>query len=202
MILSDYEAVVIGVSAGGLNALGSILPQLPADFPLAVIIVLHLHPSSDLFLITHFAKLCSLPVYEADEKEEILPGTIYFAAPNYHLLVERDKTFALSVDQRVRFARPSIDVLFETAARAYSHRLIGIILTGANDDGATGLAMIKKEGGLAIVQNPETAEVETMPEAAIEACSVDYILDLPDIAQLLCGKLTNKKTKSNRIQEP
>ncbi|MBU0483866.1 MAG: chemotaxis protein CheB [Proteobacteria bacterium] len=184
--------MVIGVSAGGMTALGTILPQLPADFSPAVIVALHLHPRSDLFHVDHFAKLCALPVYEAEEKEEVRPGAIYFAAPNYHLLIEQDKTFSLSVDQRVRYARPSIDVLFETAARAYGCKLIGVILTGANNDGASGLAMIKKAGGLTIVQNPETAEVASMPKAAIAACAVDFILDLPDIVKLLCAGLGHK----------
>jgi two-component system chemotaxis response regulator CheB len=183
--MHNYKAIVIGVSAGGLHALGQILPRLPADFPLPVIIVQHISPQSDSFMIRHFNSISMLAVKEADEKEEILPGTIYFAPPNYHLIVENDFTFSLSVDERVNFSRPSIDVLFETAAEAYVETLIGIILTGANNDGSRGLKRIKDFGGFTIVQNPATSEVSAMPEAAIKIAKVDKILDLEKIAGVL-----------------
>lgn len=123
---------------------------------------------------------------EADEKEEIENGVVYFAPPNYHLLIERDHTFSLSADRRVNFARPSVDVLFESAANAYGSELIGVILTGANNDGARGLKKIKDMGGLTIVQDPASAEARYMPEAAIEEVqTVDYILPLEKIKTIL-----------------
>jgi len=180
-----YKAIVIGVSAGGMNALGQILPRLPADFPLPVIVVQHISPQSDNYMIRHFDSISKVNVKEADEKEEILPGTVYFAPPNYHLMVETDFTFSLSVEARVNFSRPSIDVLFETAAEAYCDTLIGIILTGANNDGSRGLKRIKDCGGFTIVQNPANSEVSAMPEAAIKITKVDKILDLEKIAGVL-----------------
>jgi len=183
--MKDYKAIVIGVSAGGMNALGQILPKLPADFPLPIMIVQHISPQSDTYMIRHFDSISKVIVKEADEKEEIKPGTVYFAPPNYHLLVESDFTFSLSVEERVNFSRPSIDVLFETAAEVYGDTLIGIILTGANNDGSRGLKRIKDFGGFTIVQTPANSEVSAMPEAAIKITKVDKILDLDKIAGVL-----------------
>ena len=128
---------------------------------------------------------CKSRVKQADEKEKIVPAMIYIAPPNYHLLVEDDRTFSLSVDELVNFSRPSIDVLFESAADAYGKRLIGIILTGANSDGSNGLKKIKECGGMAIVQDPESSEADTMPRAAIKATKVDYVLPLEEIGTFL-----------------
>jgi two-component system chemotaxis response regulator CheB len=128
---------------------------------------------------------CQIPVKEAEAKELIKPGTIYLAPANYHLLIEHDRTFSLCVSEKVRYARPSIDVLFETAADVYRTKLIGIILTGANDDGSRGLRTIREYGGLAIVQDPATAEVGIMPQAALKATAVDYVLSLHEIGLLL-----------------
>jgi len=183
--LSGYEALVIGVSAGGLKALDRLLPLLPADFPLAVAVVQHLRPECDNYQVRYFSSRCRLPVREAQEKEEVTPGVIYFAPPDYHLLVERDKTFSLARDARVSYSRPSIDVLFESAAAAYGRKLIGIIMTGANADGAEGLQRIKHYGGLAIVQAPDDAEASFMPQAAIEATETDHIATVEGIARLL-----------------
>jgi two-component system chemotaxis response regulator CheB len=126
-------------------------------------------------------------VKEAEEKETAVPGTVYVAPANYHLLLEDDRTFSLTLESRVRFARPSIDVLFESAADVYGSRLIGIILTGANDDGSRGLAAIKKRGGLAVVQDPTGAEVDTMPRAALRAAEVDFVLPLVAIGPFLAN---------------
>ena len=134
-----FEAMVIGVSAGGLAALGKILPELSEDFPLAVLIVQHMRRDADGFLWRHLDTLSRLTVKEAEDKEAIQPKTVYIAPPDYHLLVEPDRTLSLSADERVNFSRPSIDVLFETAAEVYQQRLIGVILTGANNDGTRGL---------------------------------------------------------------
>ncbi len=186
-----YRAVVIGVSAGGLAALGKILPRLPRNFPLPVIIVQHLSPSSDNYMIRHFNSQSQITVKEADEKEEIKPGFAYFAPPNYHLLIETDFTFSLSTEERVNFSRPSIDVLFESAVDAYCGSLIGIILTGASSDGSKGLKRIKDCGGLTIVQNPKEAEVSVMPDAAIRLFRVDKVLLLDEIATFLAGLMKN-----------
>ncbi len=189
--LQPYAAVVIGVSAGGLAALNEILPKLEIGFCLPVLVVQHISPDSENYLPQHYDVRCELSVKEAEDKEPIHPGTIYFSPPNYHLMVECDQSIALSIDPRVNFSRPSVDVLFMTAADAFRDGLIGIILTGANSDGADGLAKIKKFGGMTIVQSPETAENPAMPEAAIEAADVDHILPLNKIASLLnslCSK--------------
>ncbi|MBU1162547.1 MAG: chemotaxis protein CheB [Proteobacteria bacterium] len=182
-----YEAIVIGVSSGGMITLDKILRHLPSDFALSIIIVQHQHPESDDFLARFLDARCSLTVKEADEKEIIMPGKIYIAPPNYHLLVEEDKTLSLSTNKRVNFARPSIDVLFESAADAFGEKLVGIILTGANEDGSRGLKKIKESGGLTIVQDPDTAEVDTMPKAAIASTKVDYILPLENIGPFICS---------------
>jgi two-component system chemotaxis response regulator CheB len=181
-----YEAIVIGVSSGGMMTLNTILRHLPSDFALSIIIVQHQHPESDDFIAKFLDARCSLTVKQAEEKEIIMPGKIYIAPPNYHLLVEEDKTFSLSINKHVHFARPSIDVLFETAADAFGEKLVGIILTGANQDGSHGLKKIKESGGLTIVQDPDTAEVATMPEAAIASTKVDYILPLENIGPFIC----------------
>jgi two-component system chemotaxis response regulator CheB len=180
-----YEAVVIGSSAGGLNALKTLFRGLDRGFRLPVIIVQHISPDSDNYLIHILNDMRKLKVKEADEKEIPMPGMAYIAPPNYHLLVEPDHTFTLTVDERVNYARPSIDVLFETAAEAYRHKLIGIILTGANNDGSKGVKRIKEMGGLVIVQDPDTAEVDSMPRAAVLATAVDHLLPLEEIATLL-----------------
>lgn len=182
-----YEAIVIGVSSGGMITLDKILRHLPSDFALSIIIVQHQHPESDDFLARFLDARCSLTVKQADEKEIIMPGKIYIAPPNYHLLVEEDKTLSLSTNKRVNFARPSIDVLFESAADAFGEKLVGIILTGANEDGSRGLKKIKESGGLTIVQDPDTAEVDTMPKAAIASTKVDYILPLENIGPFICS---------------
>lgn len=183
-----YEAIVIGVSAGGMKALSIIFPDLPADFALPIIVVQHQHPTSDDFLIRHLDERCALKVQQAGEKESVMSGVIYFAPPNYHLMVEEDRTFSLSVDPPVNFARPSIDVLFETAVDAYGSRLAGVILTGASSDGSRGLKKVKDSGGLAIVQDPETAEADTMPKAAVDATEVDHVLPIEKIGPFL-GRL-------------
>lgn len=183
---SPYDAVVLGVSAGGLQTLKVILPGLPGDFPLPLAIVQHMSPDADGFLINYLNEISAVTVKEAEDKEPLAPGVAYFAPAGYHLLIELDRRFSLSVDDRVNFARPSIDVLFESAADVYGEALIGVVLTGANTDGAQGLKAIKARGGLAIVQSPRTAEVGIMPQAAITASKVDHISDLGMIAPLLC----------------
>ena len=179
------DAVFIGASAGGLTALEILLPCLPVHYNLPVIIIQHSHPGSDDFLTRYLNNKCNLIVKQADDKEPVLPGVVYFAPPNYHLLIEMDHSFSLSVEEPVNFARPSIDVLFETAAEAYGSKLMGVILTGASADGARGLMKIKSAGGIAVVQYPRTAEAQIMPKSAISACEVDFILPLEAIGKFL-----------------
>lgn len=183
--ISHYQAVTIGVSAGGLNALEVIFKELEDDFNLPILIVQHISPSSDNYLPVHFNARFPFNFKEADDKEPIEHGTIYFAPPNYHLLVECDRHLALSTEARVNFSRPSIDVLFDSAADVYREHLIGLVLTGASSDGAAGLAKIKHFGGLTIVQDPTTAEAMAMPQAAIQATEVDHILPLTKIGSFL-----------------
>lgn len=184
--MKRYDAVVIGVSMGGVEALGVLLGGLPADFPLPLLIVHHLSPDSGSNLADMLDSHCALRVKEAEENELITSGTAYLAPANYHLLVEECRTLALSVDMTVNFARPSVDVLFESAAIVFGPALIGIILTGAGFDGATGLKRIKDKGGLAIVQDPADAEADSMPRSALAEVEADHVLPLPDISRLLC----------------
>jgi two-component system chemotaxis response regulator CheB len=184
-IQKRYDIVVMGVSSGGMVALSIIIPMLSKDFTLPVVIVQHQHPHADDFLVHYLNEKCELSVKHAEEKEPIEPATVYLAPPNYHLLIEQDRTFSLSIAERVNYARPSVDVLFETAADAFGANTIGIILTGANNDGSQGLKMIHNCGGLTIVQDPATAEATEMPRTAIAATKVDHVLPLADIGRLL-----------------
>jgi len=181
----DYEAIVIGTSTGGLTALQEILAPLPADFGLPMLVVQHRLPAPDEFLTFALNESCQLTVKEATEQEPVKPGFVYLAPANYHLLVEPDKTLSLSIDAKVCYSRPSIDVLFETAAEAYLSGLIGIILTGANNDGSAGLKKIKEKGGLTIAQNPATAKSGVMPLSAIQENIVDKIFSLAEISSFL-----------------
>lgn len=179
------DAVVIGASAGGIDALNVLLPRLPATFRPAVIVVLHLPPDGQSELAALFNARCTLPVFEANDRSPLAGGTIHFAPPGYHLLVNADRRCALSLDEPVNFSRPSIDVLFESAAWTYGSRLLGVLLTGASADGAAGLATIREMGGQTWVQTPESARATAMPEAAIARGAADKILDLDSMAQRL-----------------
>jgi two-component system chemotaxis response regulator CheB len=179
------EAVVIGASAGALEALSVVLPSLPANYGLPVMIVVHVPPDKKSILAELFQAKCQIGIREAEDKEPISAGTAYFAPPDYHLLVETDKRLSLSNDEAVFYSRPSIDVLFESAADAYGPGLIGIILTGANQDGAKGLKAVAEAGGRTIVQSPEGAYAAAMPEAAIAECQGARVLSLKEIAAYL-----------------
>jgi two-component system chemotaxis response regulator CheB len=179
------EAVVIGASAGGVEALGTLLPALPAGWRLPVLCILHLPGDRESRLAELFDERLPLPVREALDKESIAPGTVYFAGSGYHLSVERDFTFSLSCEPPVHFARPAIDVLMESGADAYGPGLVGILLTGANHDGAAGMAAIHANGGLTVVQDPDDAQVATMPRSAIDRFSPHLILPLARIGALL-----------------
>ena len=181
------EAVVIGASAGGVEALSQILPALPPSFRPALFIVLHLPRERPSLLVDIYATRCTLPVREADDKEPVEPGTVYFAPPDYHMLVERSRQIALSTDEPVHFSRPSIDVLFESAADVYGNRLLGVILTGGNEDGAAGLHAVHRAGGVTVVQQPDSAQVPLMVVSALQRNPADFVLSLPELAQLLRG---------------
>lgn len=190
-----YKAIVIGASAGGLNAIKTVLTSLEAGFAASILIVQHLSTHSDGYMARYLNEMCKINVKEADEKEKILPGNVYIAPSNYHLLVEKDETISLTVDPKVNYSRPAIDILFDSAAEVYRDELIGIILTGANSDGSEGLKKIKALGGLTIVQDPSTAEADFMPKAAIKSTEVDYILSLNKISNKLIKLVrdTNEK---------
>ncbi|MFL6676477.1 MAG: chemotaxis protein CheB [Massilia sp.] len=179
------ELIVIGGSAGGIDALLTLLPALPRGFALPAVCILHLPPDRESRLAELFRDRVALPVREAVDKEPIQAGTIYFAGPGYHLSVEQDRSFSLSCEPPVQFARPAIDVLMESSADAYGAGLAGILLTGANQDGAAGLARIAECGGLTIVQDPAEAEARAMPEQAIRRKLPDLVLPLAGIAALL-----------------
>jgi two-component system, chemotaxis family, protein-glutamate methylesterase/glutaminase len=180
-----YKAVVMGLSAGGMNALKAFIPALPSSFPLPVAIAQHNSDNAGSFLAEYLDRIGALTVKEAEDKEPLCPGYAYLAPAGYHLLIEDDQTFSLSVDPRVNYCCPSIDVLFESAADAFGASLIGIVLTGANGDGSRGLKAIKARGGAAIVQNPVTAESPHMPQSALDATAVDHIVSLEELAPLL-----------------
>jgi two-component system, chemotaxis family, protein-glutamate methylesterase/glutaminase len=184
-MLKAYEAVVIGASAGGVEAVATLLAALPSSFSAAVAVVIHVPPSNDNLLVRVLQPRCVLQLREAGDKEPMSPGTVYVAPPGYHLLVEPARTFALSLDEPVHYSRPSLDVLFESAAHAYRDRLLGIVLTGANADGAEGLRIVRELGGTAWVQDPRTAYAQAMPSAAIERAGADRISTVDELASQL-----------------
>jgi two-component system, chemotaxis family, protein-glutamate methylesterase/glutaminase len=175
------DAVAIGASAGGVDVLSVLLPALPLSCRASLFIVLHIPRERPSLLPELFASRCALPVKEAEDKEPVQPGTVYFAPPDYHMLIERGPALALSGDEPVHFSRPSIDVLFDSAADVYCERLLGLILTGANQDGAKGLATIGRAGGRTVVQEPRTAAVSFLPEAAVRQGPVDFVLSLEQL---------------------
>ena len=179
------EAVVIGASAGGVEALSALLPALPARLHASVFVVLHLPRSRPSLLAEIFQSRCALPVSEAQDKELVAPGCVYVAPPDYHLLLDPGPQISLSADEPVNFSRPSIDVLFESAADLLGERVAGIVLTGGNDDGAAGLDAIRRAGGVTIVQDPATAQMPLMPESALLRGPADHVLPLAGIAGLL-----------------
>jgi two-component system, chemotaxis family, protein-glutamate methylesterase/glutaminase len=189
-----YEIICVGASWGGLDAVGRLLADLRAGIDLPVVVAQHRHASSTPGGLADLLHLrVKRPVVDAEDKMAIERGKVYIAPPDYHLLVEHG-SFALSVDERVQFARPSIDVLFESAAYAYGPGVIGVILTGANEDGAAGLATIKRRGGVGLVQDPAGAVRRSMPEAAIAATVADAVLPLEEIGAFLYGLCVETKS--------
>jgi len=183
--LLSSDALVVGASAGAIDALNQLLPAVPEDARIPVIVVVHLPPNRRSLLPEVFASRCSARVREPEDKQPITAGSIWCAPSNYHLLLEADRSFAFSTDLPVNFSRPSIDVLFESAADVFGQRLCCVVLTGANDDGARGASMIRERGGLVIVQNPDSAEAKEMPNAAIARANPQIVATLPEIAELI-----------------
>ncbi|MBU0676041.1 MAG: chemotaxis protein CheB [Proteobacteria bacterium] len=185
MNVQSFKAVVIGGSAGSTEVMVKLFSYLPERLELPIIFVNHLHPEDDGGLVEYLSCQTALRVEEAADKEHIEGGTIYVPPADYHLLVESDLTFSLSIDRKVKYSRPSIDVLFESAAMAWNDRLIGIVLTGASHDGSDGVRAIHKYGGLTIAQNPDEATYPIMPQAAITTGCVDKILPVAGIGLFL-----------------
>ncbi|WAS89750.1 chemotaxis protein CheB [Nannocystis punicea] len=185
MATREVHMIVIGGSSGALDALAAMLPALPPDYPLPLAVVLHVPPTQPSHLVAVLGARSRLTAREPDDKEPIMPGTLYVAPPNYHLLVERGRTFALSIDPPVLFSRPAIDVLFESAADVYGPHLAGVLLSGANEDGARGLEHVRRAGGLTFVESPATAAVPVMPAAALRRIAVDHVAPAADLGRLL-----------------
>lgn len=182
---AGVQLICVGASAGGVEALGVLLDGLPAGCQVAVAVVLHIPPRHTSRLAEVFQPRCKLPVKEVEDKEPVLAGCVYVAAPAYHMLVEPDHSFSLSCDEPVNHSRPSIDLLFESAAAAYGKQVLGIILTGASADGAVGLTAIRELGGGAWVQDPNDARVPAMPAAALAQAGADHVLTVRNMAQAL-----------------
>jgi two-component system chemotaxis response regulator CheB len=181
------DCVVIGGSAGAVEILGLVASRLTSRFAPAMVVVIHMAQDARPILPAILSSAARPPMKVAEDKEPIAPGTVYFAPPGYHLLVEAEHTFALSVDAPEHFSRPSIDVLFESAADAYKARVAGVILSGANSDGAAGLRAIADAGGPTLVQKPDTAASPKMPQAALSACPDSTVLDGPALAKWLAS---------------
>jgi two-component system, chemotaxis family, protein-glutamate methylesterase/glutaminase len=194
--VAPYEIVVVGTSWGGLHALGTLVQALPADFGLPVVIVQHRHRESNHLLSTLLQERTSLSVCEVEDKTPVVPGQVYIAPADYHLLVERGY-FSLSLDAPVRYSRPSIDVTFDSAADSYGGGVVGVVLTGANADGSRGLRRIADRGGLAVVQDPESSESPAMPAAALRCVPNAEVLPMPDLARFVAA-LTAPKTAPAR----
>ena len=183
------KMVIIGGSAGSLDAMLKLLPKLKAGLQAAIIIVLHRKTTNDNILVDLFSAKTVLPVKEIEEKEKAMPGNIYIVPADYHLLIEQDETFTLDLSERVNYSRPSIDVVFESAAHVYRSRLACILLSGANADGTEGLKYVRAQGGLAIAQDPATAEVEYMPAHAIQQGATDHVWNVDEMAVFLNGDI-------------
>lgn len=182
-----FDAVVIGASAGGVEALCMLLPLIAIGTRASFFIVLHLPRDRPSLLTRIFQERCALPVREAQDKEPVAAGTVYVAPPDYHLLLDEGPRIALSTDEPVNFSRPAIDVLFESAADLYGDRLLGVVLSGGNQDGAAGLAAVAAAGGRIVVQHPGSAQVSVMPASALQRNPGSRVLSLEAIGQLLAG---------------
>lgn len=193
MLMRQVEVVVVGASWGGIEAVIRLLQQVPRGFSPAIILVLHRHTDSQTGLEKSLRRYCVLPVHEVEDKDVLQAGSVFVAPANYHLLLERDRSFSLCVSAPVHYSRPSIDVSMESISEVFGAATIGVLLTGANEDGSEGMAIIKKMGGLTIAQDPNEAAAPTMPRSAIERGSVDVILPLEQIIPYICGVLEGRQ---------
>src|ERR1022692_1732195 len=197
--MADIEAIVIGGSAGALEALLAILPALPEQVWCPIVIVLHLPPAQPNLMPEILSRVSGRAVHEAEDKAPLRDRTIYVAAPNYHLLIERNRSLSLSIDEPVHHSRPAIDVLFESAADAYGPAVAGLVLSGANQDGAEGLCQIRQAGGVAIVQAPATASSPMMPETAMRRVGPSArVVPLMDLGAFL-ARLVGAKTRGGEV---
>lgn len=184
-VTQTIEVIVIGGSAGSLDVILKLIPALRPRLPVAIIIITHRKASSEEILVDLLNAKSTWPVREAEEKDPITPNTIYIAPTDYHLLIEQDRSFSLDVSEKINYSRPSIDITFESAAEVYGPSVLGILLSGANADGVKGLQYIKARGGLCIVQDPDTADVDYMPRQAIEQVKVDKVLPADQLADYI-----------------
>lgn len=198
---SPETLVVVGASTGGVQALLQLLPALPSAFAPAMVVVLHVPADVPARLVQLFAPRCRLPVAQAEDKMPIVPGTVLFAPPGYHTQVESDGSIALSVDPPEHFSRPSIDVLFESAAWAWRARALGVLLTGANADGAAGVAAIHAAGGRTWVQDPTSAQAQEMPRSALALGTPSDILTLDAMAERL-ARMTRDRSRDSHLLPP
>lgn len=182
---NKIDLLVIGGSAGSFNVLLNLLPKITAPISFAIVIVLHRKNSQNSSIADVFATKTTIPVLECEDKDPILAGNIYFAPADYHLLLENDHTFSLDYSEKVNFSRPAIDITFRIAADLYTNRMAAILLSGANYDGAEGLLYVKQKSGTTIVQNPASAEIDTMPKKALSLFKPDYVADIDEIASLI-----------------
>lgn len=194
-----FDIVALAASAGGLKAISEVVSGLPAEFPAPIVVVQHLYPKSLSHMAAILSRRTSLQVQQAQEGDRLKPGTIYIAPPNYHLLVNPDRTLSLNQSEVVHFVRPSADSLFESVAHSYKNRAIAVVLTGTGQDGSTGVQTVKAMGGKVIVQDQETCEFFGMPGAAIETGVVDFVLPLSKISSALIALV--KGDKSNEWQQ-
>ncbi len=185
----SVSIIVIGASAGGMETIKKILSELPKNFSIPIVVVLHLMSGKESEIVKLLQNNCKIEIVEATINSKIEKGMAIFAPPNYHILIEKNGSYSLSTESKINFSRPSIDILFETAADAFGSEVVGIVLSGASSDGSKGLLEIKNKGGTCIVQDPKTAVFDTMPKKAIESVEVDYILSPKEIAKYLI--LTN-----------
>lgn len=187
-----YKILLIGGSAGGLEALLQLFPNLPPEKDLAVVLVLH-RRGGESVLADVLRDKTGWPVKEAEEKEPISPGNIYLAPADYHLLIENDHSFSLDYSEKIHYSRPAIDVTFETAAEAYGSNVIALLLSGANHDGTAGLKIIKAAGGFVMVQDPEEAVVAYMPKYAIDHVAVDRVLPVKEVGAVVRSLLSGNE---------
>jgi two-component system chemotaxis response regulator CheB len=189
-VASAFDVVAVAASAGGLQALSGVLSLLPADFPAALVVVQHLDPRHRSLMADILSRRTALKVKQAEEGDELSPGTVHIAPPNKHLLVNPDGTLTLAQSELVHFVRPSADLLFESVAASYKERAIAVVLTGTGSDGTMGVQAIKKMGGTVIAQDEATAEFFGMPGAAIQTGNVDFVLPLKEIPSALVTLVT------------